>query len=384
MHQIERGLSLVRGLAGQAAELALPEYARLSYSNPRLEAPDTDFLNTEHRAELERNAEIVDFEQLGDWEKIEGVGILRRFGVTTRLGYRYSVLAGTPHKQESDVLMAATTAWGTSTEGHNEHTARALMRAGNHVIVVGAEGSFHGDSQPTGPITLADSAAATLAITRKAGLNNDVLAKERYIIGESRGGMVGLGIVALASDFDQDVIFADLTAPCLPRKVTFEEVGELSGQIFTEPRELFKLGGRIALRTLWHYPSTLDPNFGSLKHQAMIGFALFSGEAGELGKKTDPGTFMHITTFEKDFASMEDEWREIFKYHPRTAVRPLRGGHLTLADPETQAFILARNATFIAARRNGYPLNQDTVFTAAHGLVKNPSLIIKAALDDAA
>ena len=169
-----------------------------SYSNERLSPQNSgDFLNQDHIEQLKDGSEIVYWKEIAEPEYISGVGILRRIGFTTKNGYSYSSLIGIPETMECNVPIIGTSAWFTSTEGHNEHTVRNFMRAGNIVFFVGAEGSYEPEEKidPKQPITLADSAAAVLNFSYHAAqdLKNydcDVDPEKRILIGESRGGMV--------------------------------------------------------------------------------------------------------------------------------------------------------------------------------------------------
>lgn len=97
---------------------------------------------------------------------------------------------GIPEQPESDIPVIGTSAWFTSTEGHNEHSVRNLVRAGNYVFFVGAEGSYEPAEKPTpnGPITLADSAAAVLNFSYHA---NDMLLGEGHVLDERKRIVVG-------------------------------------------------------------------------------------------------------------------------------------------------------------------------------------------------
>ena len=356
-----------------------------SLNNPHLKSEGSDYLSSEHIDQLRYNSAIVEWENLGS-ELIEGVGELRRMGIVTEKGYAYSTLIGIPEHQQSNVPVIGTSAWFTSTEGHNEHTVRNMMRAGNIVMFVGAEGSYEPENKPRpkGPITLADSAAAVLNFSHHLGNElgsegHDVDTVQRIVIGESRGAMVAMGLAALADEYNQEIILSDLTAPCLPRPMRLRDIKELALQLGEEPKELFKLFGRLTLARLIHYPGTLDLSIYSLKHQIAIGFALFSGEAGALARKIPIDTLMHITVFNKDFASMEHEWRAIFAGHSNYRITPLSGSHLTLADPETLQFILFRNKAAQISLKLHRKLTQSNVFDAAHSFTKNSKLNQKVA-----
>ncbi len=304
--------------------------------------------------------------------KIESIpeGYIRRVGLTTESGHAYAGLVGITKHQTSDVPVIATSAWLTSTEGHNEHTVRNLMRLGNNVIFIGAEGSYRPSRFATvNPhISLANSGGALLEFSRLTASEHrgimDPVA--RVLLGESRGSMVGMGVLALDRYFDQQVVFADLVAPCFPRRIKFGDIGRLASQVYSEPVSTAKLAGRLTMRSLVHYPATLDLHPFSVFHQAAIAPALLSGEAGELAGLTSKDKLVHITGFKDDKASMLIDWQDIFIDHPNVRITPLDGSHLTIADPETLAYILARNLAFQQAYQDEQNLNPESVFDAAH------------------
>lgn len=349
---------------------ALPFDALDSYHNQRIE--DGSYFSRSHIVQLRDQSAIVEWADLGA-NIIQGVGELRKVGIVTEQGYCYGGFIGVPEKPESPVPVIGTSAWFTSIEGHNEHSVRNLMRAGNFVFFLGSEGSYEPAVPPKhrSPISLASSAAAVLNFSYHYGkdLTEEGYAVEpekRIVVGESRGAMVGMGIIATAEHFAQNVIFADLTAPCLPRPMELADLKDLVSQIYSEPKEVVKLAGSLTIGRLIHYPATLDLSPYSLKHQLAIGFALFSGEAGELARHIDTKALLHITTFEKDFASMKSEWEEIFKQHKSVRITPLPGSHLTLADLETLQFIIGRNKAAQICITEAEPLTTATVFDAAH------------------
>lgn len=349
---------------------ALPFDAMNSYHNPRLE--DESYFSQSHLEEIRRQSAIVEWTDLGK-SIIQGIGELRKIGIITEQGYCYAGFVGIPEKPESSVPVIGTSAWFTSIEGHNEHSVRNLMRAGNFVLFLGSEGSYEPEikPEPQSPISLANSAAAVLNFshhyTRELAEEGHAIDLEKRIAaGESRGAMVGMGVVAMAEHFAQKVVFADLTAPCLPRPMELSDLKDLASQIYSEPREIIKLAGSLTLGRLVHYPATLDLSPYNLKHQVAIGFALFSGEAGELARHISNEALLHITTFEKDFASMKSEWEDIFANHDSVRITPLPGSHLTLADLETLQFIIGRNKAAQICIAEDEPLTPATVFDAAH------------------
>ncbi len=374
-------------LGPKAVHTLLPFSSLDSYTTPTKRQEEERFLNHEHIESLKEESCITDWETLGE-EYIDGTGTLRRIGFVTEQGYAYAALVGIPDLPQSQVPIIGTSAWFTSVEGHNEHTVRNLIRNGNYVCFVGAEGSFEPAKevkiQPKSEISLAGSAAAVLnfsyhAVDELVLQGHRVDTQERILIGESRGAMVGMGIAALAEEFGQTIILSDLTAPCLPRRFSLPDIQHLVGQVASEPKELLRLMGKMTLGRGIHYPATFDPSPYSLKHQFAIGFALFSGEAGMLARHIAHNTLMHITTFDNDFASMTEEWKQIFKNYPNVRITPLPGSHLTIADLETLHYILARNYAAQCSLNSGLSLTQETVFDAAHKFISLQQVVASAA-----
>lgn len=348
-----------------------------SYRNPRLENCEINYLTPSHREELRRESEIVLWDEYADPKYIPGVGTLRRIGIQTAQGYTYDTLVGIPETPECNIPVIGTTAWTTSLRGHNERIVRNFTRAGNYVIYVGAEGSYAADKPPapTSPISLANSAAAVLNFSyhivddlRKHSHNIDP--GLRFVLGESRGGMVAEGIDALADDFAQDVLFSEEVAPCLPEKLkSLADLYRLCEQIAKEPREMYRLAGTLTLSRLRHYPCTIDTRADSLRHQAIIGGALFSGEAGALARKHSEDTLKHLTVFENDFASKRAVWESIYGENGQVRITPLPGGHMTIADLDTLRMVLARNKAAQRCVNDGVALTPRNVFDRAHQLV---------------
>lgn len=323
---------------------------------------------------LERESHIDTFEQID--EKITRDGLIRTIGFTTMAGHAYAAIVGMPREQTSAVPMIGTSAWFTSIEGHNEHTARVFMRKGNPIMFVGSEGSFHNHSNHGGNlsgITLARSAAAVLRFSGEVvGDYPDLDQEKRTAIGESRGAMVGMGIMALDTVFDQDVLYADLTAPCFPRKFNIlTDPLKLACHLKHEPRTLVSLAGKLPWSLLRHYPATVDPHINAFTHQVAIWSALFSGEAGDLARLIPDKKVMHVTTYDDDAASMHKLWVEIFERHDGVRVTPLGGSHLSLADPQTLAYLIARNQKFQEQVRVGRGIQANMIFDGAHEIVQD-------------
>lgn len=355
--------------------------AYASYNNLRLKDGEAEYLTPEHREELRRDSEIVAWEEYADPKVVAGVGTLRRIGIETAQGYTYDTLVGIPERPECNIPVIGTTAWTTSLRGHNERIVRNLVRAGNYVIYVGAEGSYVSSEPPTpkSPISLANSASAVLNFSyhmvndkevglRKAG--HDIDPKLRFVLGESRGGMVAEGLDTLAEEFVQDILFSEEVAPCLPERLkSIADLYKLCEQIAKEPREMYRLAGTLTLSRLRHYPYTIDIRADCLRHQAIIGGALFSGEAGALARNHPGGTLKHLTVFDNDFASKKAAWEKIYDDDPQVRITPLPGGHLTIGDLQTLRMVLARNKAAQQCVNGGIDLTPRNVFDRAHELL---------------
>lgn len=347
-----------------------------SFKNPRLEHQETDYLSPDHIEELQRHSEIVLWDEYTNPRHVPGIGLLRRIGIITAQGYTYDTLVGIPEKPECDVPVIGTTAWTTSLRGHNERLVRNLLRAGNYVMYVGAEGSYVSDTpaERKAPITLANSAAAVLSFTSAmvADLRHDghdIHPHLRFGIGESRGGMVAEGLDTLAHSFDQDMLFSDEVAPCLPDRLrSVGDIYRFCEQVAKEPREMYRLLGSLTLARLRYYPYTVDMRADCLKHQLVIGGALFSGEAGALARKRPGGTLKHITVFDNDFASMRHRWEEIYQDDPFACITPEPGGHMTIANMTTLRNVIARNKAAQLCANNGSEFTQPNVIALSRHL----------------
>lgn len=350
---------------------------------PALQSGDVSQEFFEGIDNLKKYSEIVDIRLLGPTEIIKKngktIGSLERWGFVTRAGYGYDAIAAIPSEPKSHVPLLGTSAWITSgSHGHNEHTSRHWMRELRvPVLFVGQEGGYRYraseipydvDSRPD--ITLAGSAAATLRFSQiMPELYGDLIdSTKRTLVGESRGGMVGMGILALDKLFDQEIVYADLTAPCFPKKPAVMDLLRLTGHLLGAPQSVGNIIPHFALKQVIHLPPTLDLNPSAISHELAIGRALFSGEAGELARLIKNDVIAHITVFDKDYASMRHIWKDIFSSHSGVRITPLPGTHLSLADPQTLSFVEARHNAYNMLSEQG-PVDGQEMFDLAHQLV---------------
>lgn len=333
---------------------------------------------TEFEKQFEKKKRLIDGSRIKKMENLRRprryrYGTIRDIGFTTIDGYSYSVIVGEPKNPTSAVPLIETTAWFMGLEGYYRHEALSYMREGNFVVIVGAEGSHRscGDrGGRLGGITLEKSASAVLNFCGEVVGIHDELDQDAYLLkGASRGAMVGMGIQALAQDYDKSVLYADLMAPCFPRPFNpFTDTLGLIRFLIEEPQTLVSLGYEMPLSLARRYHASIDLHPASLAHQLAITSPLFSGEAGELARSinrsVDPQ--MHITTFGRDVLSMHDDWVDIFEGYPGVRLTPLDGSHLALADKQTDAFQHARNLAVQNQIRAGKPIDAHAVSAFAH------------------
>ncbi len=311
-------------------------------------------------------------------------GVLRTIGVTSMRGYNYAVAIGVPKEPRTDVPTIATSAWFTSLHGHNEHTIRRFMRAGFPIVFAGAEGSYHhGMASPDmlAKITLEHSAEVLLDVAGDVILDGphampiDTDLNRRTLIGESRGAMVGMGVVAMAQEHGQTIDYADLTAPCFPKSFELTMIPRLAMQEMTEVLSISRLMYSLPARLKMRLASTVDMDPVSLTCQMGIAPCLLSGEAGDLARRIERGQPMHITAFNRDGMSMISEWRKIFENYSDVIITPLDGSHLTLVDPETLEFVLARREAVHMISERGMNVSANLVSMLSHQIINSRSTV---------
>ena len=282
-----------------------------------------------------------------------GSGTVYSDGVVTTDGFAYGVISGVPNEPITDLTIGLTTAWWTSTQGHNRRTVEHFMRLGIPTVLVGAESSYRpakkhmpNDVDPTEhKISLTRSAHNThLAFDAidDDGLRRSIDTHEMILLGESRGAMVGKGILWLADQHDRNIVYGDLTAPCFPEKFELHTTKDLLKQAYGERAALATLASTITIRRLIHYPATLDLHPDAVCANLSTFWPLFNGDSGVLGRKVPFLQNLHVTTFKDDLVSMPDVWRAIYANHPNVRIKQIDGAHLTIAHPKTMEHIERR------------------------------------------
>ena len=305
-------------------------------------------------------------------------GTLHTDGVIMKDTTAYAVLRAIPHEPVTDISIGLTPAWFTSTRGHNRHTIEHFMRLGVPGIAIGIEGSYRNESSAT--LTSQLNAIRSQSLLRSAHhihkiydtiqSNEDKLritTHDIILLGESRGAMIGKGILALAGLYDRNIPYADITAPCFPEKFSVTKAPNLMKQVIREPMEFAKMFGSISLRSMVHYPASIDLHPRAVLNNISIGPALFSGESGDLARHIPKEQNMHITTFHDDFASMPHVWDELYVDYPNVRIERIEGAHLTIGHPKTLEYIDKRIfSLLIEVERCGSKLAENINFQAVH------------------
>lgn len=270
----------------------------------------------------------------------------------------YPVLIASPRHLRSDTAIVSTTAWMTSTKGHNRLTMEETMRLGYKHIMIGPEGELQSSklslierlklSNQTNLLRTAYNMNRILDHALRA--EDKIRPQEIIAIGESRGAMAGFGLGTKQYSGDRSLVYGDFTAPCFPRAAKAHELPGVVAQLVPEALTLGKLGLKFLGPKLHHYPATLhtDPEYylqslSTIKH-------LLSGDAGKLAQTMPKDTPLHVQVFNRDSWSQGRTWEEVFEDFENITIEYEKGRHLDIAHPKTLQNI-GKRLTALAAMR---------------------------------
>lgn len=258
-------------------------------------------------------------------------------------GSIYPVLIASPRRLRSDTAIVSTTAWMTSTKGHNRLTMEETMRLGYTHIMIGPEGevqnsrlSFMERLKLAHETSLPRTAYNMNRILDHVIRFEDELRPHEVIaLGESRGAMTGFGFGIEAYSPDRRMVYADLTAPCFARAAKATELPGIVAQLGPEAVTLGKLALQLIGPNIRHYPATIhkDPEYylqslSTIRH-------LLSGDAGKLAQSLPKNTPMHIQVFDSDSWSQGKTWEDVFEDFEHVEIEHKKGRHLEIAHPKT-------------------------------------------------
>lgn len=270
-------------------------------------------------------------------------GVVRREIAHMDDGTLYPVVTGIPKERLSDTAVVFTTAWLTSTRGHNMRTLLRVMKLGYPVMMIGPEGEIANESLS---LIQRVGLAAQASLPKTVHDMNQILAHtlptldvrhdELIVLGESRGAMTGAGL--------DNIAYADLTAPCFARRPHLKELPGIAWQLVPEAATLGKLALKLLQPHMRHYPATLHTDVEYYTKEVLKIPRLLSGDAGKLARTLHPNIPKHIVVFEGDGWSQENEWLDLYKHHSRTRIERKQGYHLDIARSETLGNIATRLA----------------------------------------
>ena len=321
---------------------------------------------------------IVDFSLIDSVEKIKPdiitpTGRIATLGFRLASGYDYAALLCQPNEQVSSIPIGTSSPYTVSVSGHMDRIGRNLMDAGYVAFIAGSEGSYHSKLPrlPKTFISLLLTAGASLSMFTAMAEHTEAEVDEKVITvaGESKAAMTGFGMQLLEKQFGKYIPLLDLFAPGFPRRIEVGDVWRTAKQVVALPWHAYNVARRLHYRRLQYYPSTFDPHPTNIGCQAAMLPALVSGEAGGLATLTANDRLLHVTGFTKDAFFMPTVWEEILAGRPNTRIAPLSGDHITLADPESTAYVNARRRAFDDALATGSDLTMENVFEKAHDYV---------------
>lgn len=265
-------------------------------------------------------------------------------------GTLYPVVAGVPNNIRSDTLIGFTTAWLTSTRGHNMRTLLSMIKHGYPTVMIGPEGEEKNHNHPL---------AARFVHAMRGNMHKvshdmnrildqriehmDVEPNQIIGLGESRGAMEGFGLGVEQYSGNRKLMYGDFTAPCFARKARISEVPGVLLQLIPEANTLLKLGVELVSEPyVKHYPATLHSDPEYYAKELLKVPMLLSGQAGQLAKELPEDTPMHIRIFKKDRWSQAEEWQKIFRDHCNVTLELTEGYHLDIANKTTLKNIEAR------------------------------------------
>jgi hypothetical protein len=246
-------------------------------------------------------------------------------------GIKYKVMICEPNRARSNIVIAKDLALGTQPEGFNEDVADLFMRLGFTVIMKGPEIG--------GSIPLAHSAHNThqiLDITDRIGYHEPKVAA---VEGYSRGGEVGLGTVAKASENDRRIIFANFTDACMGKPIRFDRK-QLESFMQDAPHEVLtamQQFGKLAINPgkAWHYRKTIDASLAGGLQFVRTARPVFSGEGGYLARHLPEDANILMAFLGQSMQSDEDTYRAIMKDLKGASFKSTEtGGHLAGLDDQ--------------------------------------------------
>lgn len=245
----------------------------------------------------------------------------------------YQHLLFLPYKPKPNApVVTKTTAWCTSIKGFNSNVATMLMSEGIAVDLVapphvGVEDFFR---LPTA-VKLDHDVAAHQKIL-SLDMERGIIDTSRVVLpGDSRGGQVAMGLSATATDYDREVLYFDLTDPCLEHRLSKEEI---------KPLPLMRYLGSELVNGFVTFVENLTPSEvitsfpvtpNALAQDVAVGFSLFSTGSGRYINAIPRDAVGRVTFFVGSVLNHREKYKERFDSMPNVIVDEIEGFHLDIA-----------------------------------------------------
>ncbi len=261
--------------------------------------------------------DIADSSEVKEIRKIPYKGTIESRTIVMEDSSVYRVQEGKPFIRNLKIPQSSvkTTAFLTKdNEGFNYHHQIKELEAGFSTVLISRELDW------TGTLSQARTAHNILKIGKfMVGENDSLDPHNIQARGISRGGMLALGITALAQnrpDYDLDVFYFSATAPCYPRPFRLNH-RYLRMPVLEATSLLYHIS-QLPLNVLSRYPKTIDAD---PKFAALDALALMNGDAGKFVSHMDPArTNGYVLGYPDDIMGMGEIWKKDFANFDRVMV----------------------------------------------------------------
>lgn len=248
-------------------------------------------------------------------------------------GSRYQHLLFLPYKPKPNTpAVTNTTAWCTSIKGFNSNVATMLMGEGIAVDLVAPPNVGVGHLLHLASAVKLDHDVAAHQKILDFDMERGIIDTSRVVLpGDSRGGQVAMGISATAKDYDREVIYFDLTDPCLEHRLSKEEI---------KPIPLIKYLGSELVNGLFTFVENLTPSEvitsfpvtpNALAQDVAVGYSLFSTGSGRYVNAIPRDAVGRVTFFVGSVLNHREKYKQRFDAMPNVIVDEIEGFHLDIA-----------------------------------------------------
>lgn len=267
---------------------------------------------------------------------LDHLGTVAVHDVAMSDGSLYTYHVFNPHDRRYEIPVSSTTAWFTSAKfGHNFETAELLMARGMASVVVSQQHAGYQDALRLTTIAqIPRDIHAQHVILDKVADDGVIDTEQAVQIGFSKGGMVGFGAHAVASQHGRTIPFFEYRDPCLEHKLEGPErrITNIGAYVVREGVNSFlTIAQEIRLRQIGTVFKTM---VGELPANVAAGFSIFSIAAGEFAKKLPEESVGHVSFFEDSALNHRVKWHLILDKYPYISHDDVAGFHLHGMSPD--------------------------------------------------